>query len=86
MKLRATKDHIIATPVVAETKTSSGFILPDAAKEATQLATVVVIGKAVTETKVGETILYTEYSPQSFKRDGETYLIFKEEDILAVIE
>ena len=85
MTLTPLADRIVAQPVEAETKTTSGILLPDQAKEKTQLATVVAVGKDVKEVKVGNQIVHTEYGPNHFKQGTDEYLILKEEDVLAVV-
>jgi chaperonin GroES len=85
MALQPLADRIVARPVEAETKTASGILLPDQAKEKTQTATVLAVGKDVKEVKVGDVIVHTEYGPNRFKQDKEELVIVKEEDILAVV-
>lgn len=79
-------DRIVAEPVEAETKTASGILLPDQAKEKTQVAKVVAVGKDVKEVKVGDKIVHTEYGPNRFKQGSTELLIVKEEDVLAVVK
>ncbi len=86
MALQPLADRIIARPVEAETKTASGILLPDQAKEKTQTATVLAVGKDVKEVKVGDKIVHTEYGPNRFKQGTEELLIVKEEDVLAVVK
>jgi chaperonin GroES len=84
MTLQPLADRIVAKPLEAEAKTSSGFYVPDGAKEKPQMAQVVAIGKDVGEIKVGDTIVYSQYKPDTVKADGAELLIMKEEDVLAV--
>ncbi len=76
-------NRVVAVREVAATKTASGIYLPDTAKEKPTLANVVAIGSNVKEVKVGDKIVYKEYSTTELKIDGTEYLIVKEEDILA---
>lgn len=76
---------IVAVREQAETKTASGLYLPDAAKEKPVTAKVVAVGKDVKEVKVGDKVVYKEYSVTELKVDGDEYLIIKEEDVLAVL-
>lgn len=76
-------DKIIATTEEAKSKTASGIYLPDSAKEKSKIATVQAIGPLVKQLKVGDRIIYREYSVTEAKVDGTEYLIIKEEDILA---
>jgi len=85
MKLQPLADRIVAKPVEAETKTAAGILLPEQAKDKTQIAAVVAVGKEVKEVKVGDQILHAEYGPDRFRQDTTDYLILKEKDVLAVI-
>ncbi|HEY6736788.1 MAG TPA: co-chaperone GroES [Candidatus Saccharimonadia bacterium] len=86
MTLHPLADRIVAKPVEAEAKTASGILLPDQAKEKTQVAEVVAVGKDVKEVKVGDKIVHTEYGPNRFKQGSDELLIVKEEDVLAVVK
>ena len=78
-------DRVVAVREEAQTKTASGIFLPDNAKEKPVLAQVVAVGPKVTQLKVGDKIVYKEYSTTELKIDGQEYLIVKEEDVLATI-
>lgn len=76
-------DRVVATREAAETKTSSGLYLPEAAKEKPVAATVQAVGPGVKDVKKGDRIVYKEYSVTELTVNGTEYLIVKEEDILA---
>ena len=78
-------DRVVAQREVAATKTASGIYLPDTAKEKPVLAKVIAIGPDVTSLKVGDRIVYKEYSTTELKIDATEYLIVKEEDVLATV-
>lgn len=78
-------DRVVATREEASNKTASGLYLPESAKEKATSAVVQAVGKDVKDVKVGDRILYKEYSTNEFKVDGTEYLIVKEEDILGVL-
>lgn len=79
-------DYVVAQPEEAQTKTASGFYLPDNAKEKPQTSRVVAVGKDVKNVKVGDRILYKSYSTTEVKHDGADYILVKEEDILATVK
>lgn len=78
-------DRVVAVREQAQTKTASGLYLPDQAKEKPVVAKVQAVGPDVKNVKLGDKILYKEYSTTELKIDGTEYLIVKEEDILATL-
>lgn len=78
-------DRVVAMREKAANKTASGLFLPDSAKEKPVMAKVAAIGKEVKGVKVGDKILYKEYSTTEIKIDDEEYLIVKEDDILGTV-
>ena len=59
-------DRVIIQQAEAETKTASGIIIPDTAKEKPQKGTVIAVGKGTKENpitvSVGDTILYCVFA------------------------
>lgn len=78
-------DRVVAVREEAKTQTASGLYLPENAKEKPVLAIVQAVGPDVKGVKVGEKIVYKEYSTTELKINGTDYLIVKEEDILATV-
>ncbi|MFN3272071.1 MAG: co-chaperone GroES [Cloacibacterium caeni] len=82
-------DRVLVEPVQAETKTASGIIIPDTAKEKPQEGTVVAVGPGKkdepTTVKVGDRVLYGKYAGSELKLDGKDYLIVRESDLLGII-
>ncbi len=78
-------DRVVAVREEAKTQTASGIYLPDSSKEKPVMAQVKAIGADVKHVKVGDKIIYKEYSTTELKIDGTEYLIVKEEDILATV-
>jgi len=89
VNIKPLADRVLVEPMKAETKTASGIIIPDNAKEKPQKATVVAVGNGTKDhsmtVKVGDTVLYGKYSGTELKFEGKDYLIMSEKDILAVI-
>ena len=79
-------ERVVATREETAAKTASGLYLPDDAKEKSQIAKVVAVGKNVKEIHEGDRIVVREYSTTDVKVNGTEYLIVKEEDALAVVE
>ena len=89
IKIQPLADRVLIEPAAAETKTSSGIIIPDTAKEKPQKGNVVAVGAGTKDNpitvKVGQTVLYGKYSGTELKLDGNDYLIMRESDILAIV-
>jgi len=94
VKLQPLADRVIVKPLDAEETTKGGIVLPDTAKEKPQEGKIIAVGKGKRleaggvqspEVKVGDRILYGKYSGTEISsKDGNEYLIMKEEDILAI--
>ncbi len=74
------------TDEFAESKTSSGIIIPDTAKEKPSLARVVALGN-IEEPAIapGDVVLYKKYSGNKVELDGKEFLIIPYADILAKV-
>jgi chaperonin GroES len=83
--LKPLDDRIVAVKDEPQAKTASGLYLPDNAKQKPVAANVVAVGKAVKDVKVGDKVIYKEYSTTEIKIDSQEYIIVKEEDVLAVL-
>ena len=89
MALKTVLNKIIVEPVEAETKTASGIIIPDSAKEKPQQGIVVATGKGKhdepMEIKVGDSVLFGKYSGTEVNIDDKKYLVMNQSDILVVL-
>ncbi len=89
VKIQPLSDRVLVAPQEAETKTASGIIIPDSAKEKPQRGKVVAVGKGKKDhemtVKKGDTVLYGKYAGTELKFEGTDYLIMREDDILAII-
>lgn len=89
LTIKPLADRVVVTPLEAETKTASGIIIPDTAKEKPQKGTVAAVGPGTKDdpitVKVGNTVLYGKYAGTELKLDGTDYLIMRESDILAIV-
>ncbi|WP_185877758.1 co-chaperone GroES [Blattabacterium cuenoti] len=89
VKIKPLSDRVLVQPDPAETKTSSGIIIPDTAKEKPQKGTIVAVGTGKKNEpmilKEGDRILYGKYSGTELKWEGEEYLIMRESDVIAII-
>jgi len=94
-KLRPLGDKIFIRRVEAETKTKSGIVLPDSAKEKPKRGKIISLGdgkrlesgeRAPWNVKKGDEVIFASYAGTEVKIDGEELMIMSEDDILAVVE
>jgi len=89
LNIKPLADRVLIEPLEAETKTASGIIIPDTAKEKPQKGNVVAVGDGTKDNpvtvKIGQTVLYGKYSGTELKYEGKNLLIMKESDILAIV-
>jgi chaperonin GroES len=89
INIKPLADRVLLEPLEAETKTASGIIIPDTAKEKPQKGNIVAVGPGTKDNpvtvKVGDSVLYGKYSGTELKLDGKNYLIMRESDVLAIV-
>ena len=87
--LKPLSDRVLIEAAPAETKTASGIIIPDTAKEKPLQGTVIAVGPGLKDepmtVKVNDKVLYGQYSGQEIKLDGKNYLIMKEADVYGIL-
>lgn len=87
--LKPLADRVLIEPAPAEQKTASGIIIPDTAKEKPLKGKVIAVGNGKKDepmtVKVGDTVIYGQYSGTEIKLDGANYLIMKESDIYGIL-
>ena len=88
-------DNVLIKPLEAETKTPSGIVLPESAKEKPQLGTVMAVGPGGTDdkgkpvkmqVKVGQKVMYKKWGGNEVKVGTEEWMLIEQKDILAVVE
>ena len=94
-KLRPLADKILVKRLEAESKTKSGIVLPDSAKEKPKRGIIISLGdgkrldngeRAPFNVKKGDQVIFTSYAGTEVKIDGEDVLVMSWDDILAVVE
>ena len=76
-----------------ESRTASGLVIPDTAKEKPQLGDVVAVGpgdfqdgtRIPMDVAAGDVVVYSKYGGTEVKYEGTEYLILSARDVLAVI-
>ena len=94
MKVKPLGDRVLLEPQEADEVIQGGIVIPDAAKEKPQQATVVALGaktktedgeKFTFDVKVGDTVLMPKYGGSEVKVGDKVYQIVRQDDILGVI-
>jgi chaperonin GroES len=95
MKLKPLADRVIVKQSEAESKTASGILLPDSAKEKPTQGKVISVGPGKLDdngkrmevgVRAGDSIYYGKYSGTDVEIGGEKFVILRESDILGVLE
>ncbi|MBK9121004.1 MAG: co-chaperone GroES [Phycisphaerales bacterium] len=96
LKIRPLDDRVVVERFEAEERTAGGIVLPDSAREKPQTGRVIATGpgklleksgeRGKMSLKVGDTVFYGKYSGTEVEIDGDTYVILRESDVLAVQE
>lgn len=95
VKIQPLFDKVLVKPLDAEEVTASGIVLPQTVAEKPMQGEVIAVGpgklskdgkRMPMSVKVGDTVLFTKYSPDEVEVDGQEYLVIDQEKILAVIK
>lgn len=95
MNIRPLHDRVVVRRKEEETTTASGIVLPGSAKEKPTQGEVLAVGTGRIQSngdvqalavKVGDTVLFGQYSGQTVKIEGEELLIMKEDEIYGIVE
>ncbi|HTE51849.1 MAG TPA: co-chaperone GroES [Kofleriaceae bacterium] len=95
MKIRPLHDRVLIKRLDEESKTTGGLYIPDSAKEKPIQGKVVAVGSGkrdkngklvALDVKAGDKVLFSKYSGNEVKIDGDEHLIMREEDLLAVLD
>ncbi|RKW54653.1 MAG: co-chaperone GroES [Lachnospiraceae bacterium] len=94
MKLVPLFDKVVLKQLEAEETTKSGIVLTGQPKEKPSQAEVIAVGpggvvdgKEITmQVKAGDKVIYSKYAGTEVELDNETFIVVKQNDILAVIE
>lgn len=94
MKLKPLGDRVVLKFCEAEETTKGGIILAAASQEKPQTAEILAVGpggivdgkEIKMEVKVGDKVILSKYSGTEVKIDGETLIVVRQGDILAIVE
>lgn len=85
-------ENVVLTKI--KPQKTSGIILPSSDTDKPDLAQVHAVGSGVQENgvkvemalKVGDQVLFNKYAGSEFVLNGETFILIKQTDILAIIQ
>jgi chaperonin GroES len=92
-KVSPLADRVVVKALEETEQTRGGLFIPDTAKEKPQQGEIIAVGPGRYEdgklipmgVKVGDKVLYGKYSGTEVTIDGDSLLILRESDVLAVI-
>ena len=95
MEIRPLHDRVIVRRVEEKKTTASGLIIPDSSAEKPSRGEIVAAGNGKInaqgdliplDVKVGDTVMFGQYSGSEITVGEETLLVMSEDEIVAVIE
>ncbi|MFH0979552.1 MAG: co-chaperone GroES [Candidatus Roizmanbacteria bacterium] len=94
-------DYVLVKPLEGETRTPSGIVLPDSAKEKPQVGEIMAVGPGKScgcccsdddkcecdemVVKVGQKVLYKKWGGNEVKVGNEEWLLIEQKDIMAIV-
>ena len=93
VKVGPLADRVVVRSLESNEQTRGGLFIPDTAKEKPQEGEILAVGpgrfedgkRVPMEVKVGDKVLFGKYSGTEVMIDGESLLILRESDVLAVL-
>ena len=94
MNIRPLHDRILIKRIEEAETVRGGIIIPDSAKEKPQQGEVVAVGngkmlengkRVPLDVHAGDRILFGKYAGSEIKKDGEEYLILREDEVLGIL-
>jgi len=95
MSIRPLYDRVIVRRMEEETMSAGGIVIPDNAAEKPVTGEIVAVGNGkitdagtlrALEVIVGDKVMFGKFAGTEVKVDGETLLVMREDDIVAVID
>ena len=95
MEIRPLHDRVIVRRVEEKKTTASGLIIPDSSAEKPSKGEIAAAGKGKIsaqgdliplDVKVGDTVMFGQYSGSEITVGEETLLVMSEDEIVAIIE
>ena len=89
MKFTPLGERVLVQRLEEDTKTSSGIIIPDNAKEKPLMGTIKALGDKATkecpELKKDQVVVFEKYKGNAIKLDNQEFIVLEVKDILGII-
>ena len=94
MKIRPLRDRIVVKRLEAEAMSAGGIVIPETATEKPMKGEVIAVGSGKMlengqvlslDVKIGDNVLFGEYSGTEVKINGQEYVVMREDDIMGVL-
>ena len=94
VNLKALYDRVVIKRIDGDTMSAGGIVIPDSAKEKPTQGEIIAVGEGkaldngdirALKVKVGDKVIYGQYSGSAYKHEGTEYKIIREDDILAIV-
>lgn len=90
MKFKPLGERILVERLEEESKTSSGIIIPDNAKEKPLMGRVKAVGNKISDgckcVVEGDTIVFGKYKGTEIKLESKEYIVLELEDVLGILD
>ena len=89
MKFRPLGERVLVERVEEDTKTSSGIIIPDNAKEKPLMGIVKAVSAKIKDDKIlkeNDKVVFGKYKGAEIKLDSKEFIVLELDEILGVIE
>ena len=90
MSIKPLGERVVIQKIEKENVTASGLVLPDTAKEESNVATVIAVSEELKNSEdihcdvvEGDKVIYSKYAGSEVEMDGETVIVLKYQDLLA---
>jgi chaperonin GroES len=93
-KIRPLQDRVLVKRQQQQEVSSGGILIPSIAQEKPSEGEVLAVGPGKVradgtlrepEVKIGDVVMFGKYSGTEISVDGETYVLMREDDILAIV-
>ena len=90
MSIKPLGERVVIQKIEKENVTASGIVLPDSAKEESNVATVLAVSEELKHSEEircdvaeGDKVIYSKYAGNEVEVDGDKVIVLKYQDLLA---